>query len=262
MIQKKWSQVFLKDSHIINTIINIFNPTKNQTIVEIGPGLGALTQPISNITNSLILIECDPHLTQILTHMFRQKQLKILNQDVMTINFFNLISQNQQKIRLIGNLPYNIATKLIIYLFKYLDIIDDMHFMIQKEVGQRIIAEPNNKKYGRLSIITQYHFKVSPVLEISKTSFNPIPNVESMMIKFVPHHTQKPYPNVNIQTLSFLTKLAFHQRRKTIRNSLSLYLNKSEITETNIDINLRAENLNIHNFCILAIKLHNKIYHK
>lgn len=260
IIQKKWSQVFLKDQNVINTIINIFNPKKYQTIIEIGPGLGALTKPILDIVDFLILIECDTLLSNRLVQAFPNKKITIFTQDVLTTNFFNLLTQPQQKLRLIGNLPYNIATKLIIYLFKYINIIYDMHFMIQEEVGNRIVAQPNSKEYGRLSIIAQYYCKVHQILKISKKSFIPTPKIESVMIKFTPYHiTTTPYPHINIQLLSLITQLAFHQRRKMIRNSLSKLFDTTEMLQNNININLRAENLTIHQFCTLVKILDRKI---
>lgn len=258
--KKKWGQIFLQDQNVIDSIINIINPQKNQTIIEIGPGLGALTKPILDIIDFLILIECDESLSNKLTLMFKNKKIKIFTQDVMKINFFHLLEHPQQKLRLIGNLPYNIASKLIIYLFKYIDIIYDMHFMVQKEVGNRIIAQPNNKQYGRLSIITQYYCKIDLLLKITNTSFIPIPKVESVMLQLIPHNTYNRYPKVNTNLLSLITKLAFHQRRKTIRNSLSDLFNITEMIQHNINFNLRAENLTINQFCILTKILYNKKY--
>lgn len=260
VVKKKWGQIFLNDPNVINDIINFINPQKHQTIIEIGPGLGALTQPILNIIDFLIVIECDSQLSHKLLHIFGKKKLKIFNQDVMTVNFFHLSNQFKQKLRLVGNLPYNISTKLIIYLFQYINIIYDMHFMLQKEVGNRIIAQPNNKDYGRLSILTQYYCKVFPLLKISNISFVPIPKVESIMIKFVPYHNNSAYPIVDIKLLSTITQAAFHQRRKIIRNSLSCFFSAIEIEKIGVNANIRAENLTIKQFCMLTKLLYNKYY--
>lgn len=257
--KKKWGQIFLQDQNIINSIINSFNPKKTQLIIEIGPGLGALTKPILNIVDFLIVIERDTQLVNKLLKNFGNEKLLIFNQDVMKINFFKIQNHTQQKIRLIGNLPYNISTKLIIYLLKYIDTIQDMHFMVQKEVGERIIAKPNNKNYGRLSILTQYYYKVYPLFQISKKSFFPIPKVESVMIRFIPYNNQnKPYPIINTKLLSIITQLAFHQRRKIIRNSLSSFFNEKDMLIHNINTNFRAENLTIQQFCVLTKILYNK----
>lgn len=252
IIKKRWSQVFLKDHNIINSIIHKINLQKNQTIIEIGPGLGALTQPILNFVDSLIVIERDMQLSHKLLKIFGNKKLKIFNQDVMTINFNHLLNQPTDKIRLIGNLPYNIATKLIIYLLKYTNIIYDMHFMLQKEVGACITAQPSNKNYKRLSILMQYHYQVNELLQIPSTSFFPIPKVKSVMIKFIPYGEHNPYPPVDTELLSKLTQFAFHKRRKIIRNSLSTFLNTKKMIQHGIDINARAENLTIQQFCILT----------
>lgn len=262
LIKKSLSQIFLKDQNIINTIIKIINIQKNQKIIEIGPGLGALTKHIINIIDNLVVIEQDSNLSNRLFQILNKKNFQIINQNVMKTDFFYLAQQANQKLRLIGNLPYHISTKLIIYLFKYINIIHDMHFMLQKEVAKRFLARPGNKEYGRLSIIMQYYYKIIPLLHIPKTAFIPIPKVESMMIKLLPHHNS-PYPVINIEKLSLLTKLAFSQRRKLIKNSLSKILNTTEITQQGIDITLRAENLTIQQYCILANILYKKnIYSK
>lgn len=259
-IKKKLGQVFLKDLNIIHDIIKIINIKKKQKIIEIGPGLGALTQHIMNIVEHLIVIEKDVDLVKKLLKIPNKKNLKIFNRDVLQFNFFHLTNINTPKLRLIGNLPYYISTKLIIHLFKYINIIHDMHFMFQKEVAKRLLALPNSKEYGSLSVIAQYHYKITPLLNIPMTAFTPIPKVESMMIKLLPH-TIPPYPLINTTQLSFLIKLAFSQRRKLIKNSLSTLFNTTEMTQQGIDTKLRAENLTIHQYCILTNMLQKKLFH-
>lgn len=256
-IKKNLSQVFLKDPEIINAIIKIINIEKNQKMIEIGPGLGALTKQIVKIIDYLVVIEQDTILSNRLKKIPNKKNLKIINQDAMKTNFFYLARCAQQKIRLIGNLPYHISTKFVIYLFKYINVIQDMHFMFQKEVAQRLLALPNSKEYGSLSIIMQYYYKIVPLLDIPATAFIPIPKVESMMIQLLPHKNL-PYPVINITQLSLLTKLAFSQRRKLIKNSLSTLFNTKEIKQQGINTELRAENLTINQYCILANILHQK----
>lgn len=258
LIKKKMSQIFLQDPTIINTIINLINIKKNQKIIEIGPGFGALTKHIIKIVDFLIAIELDQNLSTQLLRMFYKKNIKIFNQDIINIDFYYLFQKNKQKMRLIGNLPYHISTKIIIHLLKYINVIHDMHFMFQKEVAARLLAQPNNKNYGSLSIITQYYYKIIPLLNIPKTAFFPIPKVESMMIKLSPHNNS-PYPAIDITQLSILTKLAFSQRRKIIKNSLSTLFNVQEMKNQGIDITLRAENLTIYQYCILTKILTNKI---
>lgn len=252
LIKKSLSQIFLKNTKIINSIIQIINIQKNQKIIEIGPGLGALTQHIIKMSDYLVVIEQDSNLANRLFQIFNKKNFKILNQNVLTTDFFYLSQQaDYQKLRIIGNLPYHISTKLTIYLSKYINIIQDMHFMFQKEVAKRLLAHPNNKEYGSLSIIMQYLYEVIPLLDIPMTAFIPIPKVNSMMIRLLPHKNL-PYPITDIKKLSFLTKIAFSQRRKTIKNSLSPLFNITKIQQQNIDVTLRAENLTIYQYCILA----------
>lgn len=260
--KKKWGQIFLTNQNTINSIINIINPKQHQSIIEIGPGTGALTTPILKYIDFLTVIEYDKQLSNILLKKFDNRKLKVLNQDVMKVNFFYLFNQSRQKLRLFGNLPYNISTKLIIYLFQYIDIIYDMHFMLQKEVGDRIVAQPNNKNYGRLSILTQYYCKVFPLLEVSNTSFTPVPKVKSIIIKFIPHNNYNPNPKIDVKLLSMITQLAFCQRRKTIRNSLSSFFNAKDIKKLGLNSKLRAENLTVQQFCFLTKHLYNKHYLK
>lgn len=257
LIKKSLSQIFLNDKNIINTIIKIINIKKDQKIIEIGPGLGALTQHIINIVDYLIVIEQDSNLSNRLFQMFNKKKLKIINQNVMKTDFLTLIQKNNQKIRLIGNLPYHISTKFIMHLSKYIHIIHDMHFMFQKEVAQRFLAIPNNKEYGSLSIIMQYYYKIVPLLNIPKTAFIPTPKVESTMIQLLPRKNP-PYSVVDITQLHLLTKLAFSQRRKFIKNSLSTLFNTTEIKKQGINTMSRAENLTMYQYCTLANILHNK----
>lgn len=262
LVKKSLSQIFLQDQNIINTIIKIINIQKNQKIIEIGPGLGALTTHIINIVDYLIVIEQDSNLANRLFQISNKKNYKIINQNVLMTDFFHLAQQAKQKLRLIGNLPYHISTKLIIYLLKYINVIHDMHFMFQKEVAKRFLANPNSKEYGSLSIIMQYYYKMVPLLNIPMTAFIPIPKVESTMIKLSPHK-HSPYPAINIRQLSLLTKLAFSQRRKFIKNSLSTLFNTTDIIQQGIDVTLRAENLTIYQYCMLANILYKKnIYSK
>ncbi|URJ25209.1 16S rRNA (adenine(1518)-N(6)/adenine(1519)-N(6))-dimethyltransferase RsmA [Candidatus Blochmannia ocreatus (nom. nud.)] len=259
-IQKKWGQVFLKDQNIINDILTNFAPKKNQKIVEIGPGLGALTKKLLQITsdiNSLIVIECDLNLVKQLNQIFNKK-LNIYHQDVMNINFIDLSLRMGKKLRLIGNLPYNISTKLIIYLFQYIHVINDMYFTMQKEVADRILAAPNSKAYGRLSVLTQYYCVNTPIINIPKSSFFPIPQVRSTFIKLIPHHII-PYPKINIAHLSLITKLAFGQRRKILRNSLSEIFRSNEMLKQGINPKLRAENITINQYCTLTSMLNDKL---
>ncbi|AKC60302.1 16S rRNA (adenine(1518)-N(6)/adenine(1519)-N(6))-dimethyltransferase RsmA [Blochmannia endosymbiont of Camponotus (Colobopsis) obliquus] len=249
-ICKKFGQHFLHNINIINSIIHFISPKKHESIIEIGPGLGAITIPISQYGNHIIAIEIDKTLVQKLTKNFsNQKKIKILQHNILSIDLQNL--NIKKPIRIFGNLPYNISTPIIFHLFNYINLIQDMHFVLQREIVNRLIANPNNKKYGRLSVMVQYFCKIFRLLEIPSHSFTPAPKVHSTLIKLIPH-TKKPYTANNVNKLSIIVKTAFSQRRKMIKNSLKFLLSVKQIEKQNINPELRAENLNIKQYCQLS----------
>ncbi|UAJ66088.1 16S rRNA (adenine(1518)-N(6)/adenine(1519)-N(6))-dimethyltransferase RsmA [Candidatus Schneideria nysicola] len=251
-IKKYFGQHFLIDNTTINSIVSIINPQFDQKIVEIGPGFGALTKYISKYVSSMTVIEIDEEITDyLLNNPFFNKKLNIIKGNAIKINYSNLAKKLGQKIRLIGNLPYNISTSFLLHLFKDISYIEDMHFVLQKELVKRLIASPNSKDYGRISIITQYFCSTQSMIEISPELFKPIPKVSSMLIYLKPHINQ-PYMVKNLSNLSMITRLTFSQRRKKIRNSLSKLFNIQQLENMGINTNLRAENLNIKLYCQLA----------
>lgn len=256
--RKRFGQNFLKDTYVIDNIVAAIAPQKKDTLVEIGPGLAALTLPVSQFTDHLTVIEIDKDLVARLEmHPTLSKQLTIIEQDAMTINFNALAQQIDGKLRVFGNLPYNISTPLMLHLFHYVSDIKEMFFMLQKEVVERLVAAPNNKKYGRLTIIAQYYCQIIPVLEVPPTAFVPAPKVDSAVIKLIPHATS-PYPKTDVKSLEKVTASAFGQRRKTLRNSLSSLFNMQELDDLGISNHLRAENVTIEQFCQLANYLSSK----
>ncbi|AKC59709.1 16S rRNA (adenine(1518)-N(6)/adenine(1519)-N(6))-dimethyltransferase RsmA [Blochmannia endosymbiont of Polyrhachis (Hedomyrma) turneri] len=253
LIKKKLGQTFLKDQNIINTIINHIQLKKQQITVEIGPGLGALTKEIIKLVDQLTVIEIDQNLSQRLIKNLSIKKINVIQKNVTTINFKELSNHIGQPIRIIGNLPYNIATKIIFHLLQYSDIIQDMYLMLQTEIAKRLMAAPNNKNYGKLSVVSQYYCSITGVLEVQSHAFVPKPQVNSRMVKLVPYHTNNnPYPKTDIQKLNTVTRIAFNQRRKTIKNSLSSIFEPQELKNQGINLQSRAENLNIEQFCNLA----------
>ncbi|QOI11281.1 16S rRNA (adenine(1518)-N(6)/adenine(1519)-N(6))-dimethyltransferase RsmA [Blochmannia endosymbiont of Colobopsis nipponica] len=251
-IKKKFGQNFLNDQHIIDLIIYYISPKNNENLIEVGPGLGALTKRIAKYVNHLTAIEIDKDLVQKLKKsLSHQKNIKILHKNVMSINFQNLSNKIGESLRIFGNLPYNISTQLIFHLLKYINVIQDMHFMLQKEIADRLIAMPNNKNYGILSIMVQYFCTVFHLTEVPSKSFIPNPKVNSTFIRLTPHNN-KPYLANNLKNLSIIVKTAFKQRRKIIKNSLKNLLNTKQIIKQGIDPTLRAENLDIKQFCLLS----------
>lgn len=258
LTRKRFSQNFLHDKDIIESIVAAIHPQPNQSIVEIGPGLGALTKRIVEYINHITVIEIDRDLAAILaTNSVMRKKLNIIQQDVLKCNFTALSIDLGNPLRVFGNLPYNISTQLIFHLFRYTNNIMDMHFMLQKEVVNRLVAIPNSKAYGKLSVIAQYYCQIIKVLEVSRESFRPVPQVDSAMVQLIPYHTP-PYLVKDLNKLVIITNLAFNQRRKTIRNSLGNHFTEEELKKQDIDITLRAENLSVDQYCRLSNVLTNR----
>lgn len=250
--RKRFGQNFLHDNYIIETIVAAIQPKKGEALVEIGPGLAALTVPVSKLVDHLTVIEIDRDLaSRLVENPFLQNKISVIEQDALNFDFNKLSDTLGQPLRVFGNLPYNISTPLMFHLFEYAPIITDMHFMLQKEVVTRLVAAPNSKSYGRLSVMAQYYCQIIPVLEVPPTAFKPAPKVDSAVVKLIPYK-EKPYLVNDIKVLSRITTEAFNQRRKTIRNSLSNLFNSEQIAELGIDPNLRAENLTVQQYCLLA----------
>lgn len=255
--RKRFGQNFLHDNHIIQQIVMSIAPRNDQFLLEIGPGLGALTEPVAEQVDHLTVIELDRDLAHRLRHHpFLHHKLNVIEADAMQFDFSTLyqsenLAEKNQKFRLFGNLPYNISTPLMFHLFKYHHLIQDMHFMLQKEVVKRLCAAPNSKAYGRLTIMAQYFCQVFPVLEVPPSAFKPAPKVDSAVVRLVPHQ-QLPYPVKDLYWLNLVCTQAFNQRRKTLRNALSTLFSVENLTALNIDLNARAENLSIADYARLA----------
>lgn len=252
LARKRFGQNFLNDQFVIDSIVSAINPQKGQAMVEIGPGLAALTEPVGERLDEMTVIELDRDLAaRLKTHPFLGPKLTIYQQDAMTMDFGALSKEIGQPLRVFGNLPYNISTPLMFHLFSYTDAIADMHFMLQKEVVNRLVAGPNSKAYGRLSVMAQYYCQVIPVLEVPPTAFTPPPKVDSAVVRLVPHAVM-PHQVKDLRVLSRITTEAFNQRRKTIRNSLGNVFTVDVLTELGIDPGLRAENISVAQYCQLA----------
>ena len=241
--KKKFGQNFLKDAAIIHSIIQSINPLPNDLLIEIGPGLGALTKPLLEKTNRLLAIELDRDIVSWMENEYSKKNITIFNEDVLNFNF----NQFDQKIRIVGNLPYNISTPI---LFKCIDNIlniKDLHFMLQKEVVDRMVAIPSSPEYGRLSVMLQYYFAMEHLVDVPKESFEPEPKVESSFVRLIPYE-QYPFIANNIEQFARIVKEAFSQRRKTIRNTLKSFITENDFEKIGINPQLRAENLSVSDF--------------
>jgi len=250
--RKRFGQNFLNDPYIIESIVNAIHPQKGEVVVEIGPGLAALTEPVGDRLDAMTVIEIDRDLAaRLQTHPFLGPKLTIFQQDAMTFDFAAYAAEKGQPIRVFGNLPYNISTPLMFHLFSYMGAIKDMHFMLQKEVVNRLVAGPGSKAYGRLSVMAQYYCQVIPVLEVPPESFTPAPKVDSAVVRLMPYQSI-PHPVEDIRALSRITTEAFGKRRKTLRNSLGHLFSADVLAELNIDPTLRAENISVKQYCQLA----------
>ncbi|VGM96295.1 Ribosomal RNA small subunit methyltransferase A [uncultured Avibacterium sp.] len=255
--RKRFGQNFLSDDNIIQSIVVAIYPQPDQFLVEIGPGLGALTEPVAERVERLTVVELDRDLAERLRHHpFLHQKLNVIETDAMQFDFGQLyrdehLAEKNQKLRIFGNLPYNISTPLMFHLFNYCEQIQDMHFMLQKEVVKRLCAAPNSKAYGRLTIMAQYFCQVMPVLEVPPTAFKPAPKVDSAVVRLIPHSTL-PHPVKDLYWLNRVCTQAFNQRRKTLRNALSTLFSAENLTALGIDLNARAENLSIADYARLA----------
>tara|TARA_Y200000002_G_C22658139_1_gene654458 strand:- start:717 stop:1481 length:765 start_codon:yes stop_codon:yes gene_type:complete len=246
-LKKKLGQHFLVDQNIINKLVKNISPNKKDTMIEIGPGDGALTKSVLPHVKSIFLIEKDKDLINDLDFILkRYKNCKVFNQDILEFDF----STFDHPFRVIGNLPYNISTEIIFKMCTVNNIID-IHFMLQKEVVDRIVSKPNTKVYGRLSVMTQAYFYTKKLFDISEHVFAPKPKVKSSLIRLLP---RKSFFKNNRQEKIFynIVKSSFEGRRKMIRKSLCEYLSDSDYDIINIDPKLRAENLTIDDYLIIC----------
>lgn len=249
--RKRFGQNFLQDQTVIYDIISSIQTKPGEHWVEIGPGLGALTAPLLNGGIRLDVIELDRDLVVLLKEKFKQQnQLQIHSADALKFDF-SALAENNEKLRIIGNLPYNISTPLMFHLLDNAFCIQDMHFMLQKEVVDRICAAPDSKKYGRLSVMMQYYCATELLFDVPPESFEPAPKVMSAIVRLVPH--VRPTVQVNdMAKFSEVVTQAFSQRRKTIRNSLKKLITEAEFAGLAIDTNLRAENISLYDFAKLS----------
>ena len=241
--KKKFGQNFLKDASIIHSIIQSINPLLDDALIEIGPGLGALTKPLLEKSNHLLAIELDRDIVSWMEKEYPKKKITIFNEDVLNFNFH----QFDQKVRIVGNLPYNISTPVLFKCIENIMVIKDLHFMLQKEVVDRMIATPSSSDYGRLSVMLQYYFSMEHLVHVPKEAFDPEPKVESSFVRLIPYE-HYPFIANNINQFGKIVKEAFSQRRKTIRNTLKSLINENDFEKIGINPQLRAENLSVSDF--------------
>ena len=255
--RKRFGQHFLSDRLIIDAIVEEINPQPGDPMVEIGPGLAALTQPLVERLGHLTVVELDRDLAaRLRTH----PQLTVVESDVLRVDFTELASRvtalpstrpgsaDPHKLRVVGNLPYNISTPILFHLLNHVDVIEDQHFMLQKEVIDRMVAKPCTAAYGRLSVMLQWRYAMHNVLFVPPASFDPPPRVDSAVVRMVPR--AKPTP-IDTAVLQELVQVAFSQRRKLLRHTLGAWLTQRNFAGE-FNVQRRAEEVPVEEFVALA----------
>ena len=251
--RKRFGQNFLHDPGVIQRIIQVIGPQPGEKLVEIGPGQGAITLPLLKACHQLHVVELDRDLIAPLAQQAAGVgELLIHQNDALRFNFSSLA--DGQRLRIVGNLPYNISTPLLFHLLSQSGSIQDMHFMLQKEVVDRMAASPGGSDYGRLSVMIQYHCQVQPLFRIGPGAFNPAPKVDSAFVRLTPW-TTRPVTVDDYEQFKNLVRQAFSQRRKTLRNTLKTLLDENAIRAAGVDPGIRPENVTLEQYAALAGKL-------
>ena len=250
LARKRFGQHFLTDGAVLDAIVNAIDPQPGQALVEIGPGLGALTDPLVQRCRRLSVIELDRDLA---LRLRRRPELNVIEADVLKVDFRALAqaqAQEQgQKLRVVGNLPYNISTPILFHLLGAVEHLLDQHFMLQKEVVQRMAAAPGNKDFGRLSVMLQWRYAIESVLDVPPEAFDPPPRVESAVVRMQPLPVR---PGVNAALLGELVTVAFSQRRKLLRNTLGRWLDERGFGGS-FNLQRRAEEVGVDEYLALAL---------
>lgn len=248
--RKRFGQNFLIDQQVIGQIVAAINPTPEDNLIEIGPGMAAITEHLVKLCPSMTLVELDRDLIEFLKQkLIDYPAVSMINSDALKTDFGALYQD--EKMRLVGNLPYNISTPLLFHLLETREKIRDMHFMLQREVVDRLSASPGQKSYGRLSVMIQYHCRVMPLIPVPPTSFNPAPKVQSAVVRLTPY-SEVPYKADNLKLLSQIVNLCFQQRRKTLKNCLNTLTQYLSQDTAVVDLTKRPEQLTVEEFVTLC----------
>lgn len=248
--KKRFGQHFLMDNSVLLRITRELQLQKNDCVIEIGPGLGALTAYLLSALDHLTVIELDRDLIDTLKKNFDPQKINIINQDALTVDF-QQCTTSEKTLRVVGNLPYNISTELLFHLFSTIHLIRDMHFMLQKEVVVRITAPPGDTHYSRLSVMTQYFCDADLLFFVSSDAFDPPPAVESAMIRLTPK-SHFPLSEKDYLIFSDIVKEAFTYRRKTIQNGLKRYVSAADWATLKINPQLRPQDLSVSDYIRIA----------
>ncbi len=250
--RKRFGQNFLTDNFVLNDIISTIAPKADDAIVEIGPGLGAMTALLLKSLKHLHVVELDRDLVARLEKTFSADKLIIHAGDALQFDFAQIPVGAGRKLRIVGNLPYNISSPLLFHLAEYASQVEDQHFMLQKEVVERMVAEPGSKAYGRLSVMLQWRYHMDLRFIVPPTAFDPPPRVESAIVRMIPVAERLACDENKLQAV---VMKAFSQRRKVIRNCLAGMFSENELIDAGVDPQTRPETVSLEQFVVLANKL-------
>ncbi len=243
--RKRFGQHFLTDGAVLDAIVDAIRPEPGEALVEIGPGLGAMTDPLVARCHRLTVIELDRDLAQ---RLRQRPELEVIEADVLQVDFAALAARAGQRLRVVGNLPYNISTPILFHLLGAVEHVIDQHFMLQKEVVDRMAAKPGGKDYGRLSVMLQWRYRVESVLDVPPEAFEPPPRVDSAVVRM------RPLPvvaGVDEALLGELVRVAFSQRRKLLRHTLGRWLEERQFSGE-FNVQRRAEEVPVSEYLALA----------
>ena len=247
--RKRFGQHFLTDGSVIDAIVDAIDPQPGEALVEIGPGLGAMTDPLVARCEQLTVIELDRDLAQ---RLRQRTALNVIEADVLNVDFGVLAAQKGQRLRVVGNLPYNISTPILFHLLGAVQHVADQHFMLQKEVVERMAAAPGSKAYGRLSVMLQWRYDIEAIIDVPPEAFEPPPRVDSAVVRMLPLPLPTTgAPVVDPLLLEELVRVAFSQRRKLLRHTLGRWLDERRHVGT-FDVQRRAEEVPVHEYLALA----------
>lgn len=246
--RKRFGQNFLQDASVIANIVHAVNPQPDDVVIEIGPGLGAITKPLLAALKHLHVVEIDRDIISRLQTEFPAERLSIHAGDALAFDFASVA---EGKLKIVGNLPYNISTPLLFHLATYGQKVTDMHFMLQKEVIERMVAEPSTADYGRLTVMLQYRFEMENILHVPPEAFWPPPKVDSAVVRMIPAPGRCGVASDEL-LLEQVVTTAFSQRRKTLKNNLKGLLDADGFAALEMDPGLRPENLPVEDYVRLA----------
>ena len=247
--RKRFGQNFLTDNHVLTDIIDAIGPQRGQTMVEIGPGLAAMTALLLKALDHMHVVELDRDLVARLEKAYPPERLTVHSGDALKFDFSALPVPEGQKLRIVGNLPYNISSPLLFHLAEFAHLVEDQHFMLQKEVVERMVAEPGTKAYSRLSVMLQWRYDMALMFIVPPTAFDPPPKVDSAIVRMVPTRRQLP---CDAKRLEAVVTKAFSQRRKVIRNCVAGMFTEAQLLEAGIDPSLRPEAVTLEQYVALA----------